>query len=316
MIYDLVASGYVSMDRIIKLRQPTAVGKTSIILNGDSQKIYYGGCGVNVSYLLAKLGKKTLPILRVGDDCQQTGFTEYLAQGGVSLAAVSTVSGAATSFAYLLEDSQGDHITLFHPGAMEGKYALEPLDEWFQSTKLALITVASPQDNQLFLDKARKHQVPLLFGMKMDEAAFPKDLLVDILSYATVLFANQSESARICSMLNLHSIKDLFTRTNLQVIVTTQGAQGCIFVEGSSDGLITGQIAAARVNTLCDTAGSGDAFIAGYAYGMLEGASVRRCVEYGSTMAAFIVEAIGCTTSAPELPDFIKRHQDNYRRIQ
>ena len=47
--YDVLTSGYVSMDHIIKIAEPARVGFTSIVTNADNTKINYGGCGVNIA---------------------------------------------------------------------------------------------------------------------------------------------------------------------------------------------------------------------------------------------------------------------------
>ena len=64
--YDVITSGYVSMDRIVKLQSPARVGFTSLISNRTSADICYGGCSVNISYDLCRLGVNAMPIMRVG----------------------------------------------------------------------------------------------------------------------------------------------------------------------------------------------------------------------------------------------------------
>ena len=72
--YDVITSGYVSMDRIVKLLSPVQVGFTSLIENKTSADIQYGGCSVNISYNLCKVGGNSMPIMRVGDDYEEIGF--------------------------------------------------------------------------------------------------------------------------------------------------------------------------------------------------------------------------------------------------
>ena len=65
--YDLITSGYVSMDHLIQVSSPISIGYTSLIENQDNTKIYYGGCGLNIAVAVNQLGFKALPVLRVGD---------------------------------------------------------------------------------------------------------------------------------------------------------------------------------------------------------------------------------------------------------
>ena len=43
MKVDVLTSGYVSMDHIIRIATPAKVGFTSLVTNKSNSKIYYGG---------------------------------------------------------------------------------------------------------------------------------------------------------------------------------------------------------------------------------------------------------------------------------
>lgn len=53
---DVLTSGYVSMDHIIKIDTPAKVGFTSLVTNQSNAQIFYGGCSVNIAYALCRLG--------------------------------------------------------------------------------------------------------------------------------------------------------------------------------------------------------------------------------------------------------------------
>ena len=55
MKVDVLTSGYVSMDHIIKIATPAKVGFTSLVTNKSNSKIFYGGCSVNIAYALCRL---------------------------------------------------------------------------------------------------------------------------------------------------------------------------------------------------------------------------------------------------------------------
>lgn len=173
MKYDVLTSGYVSMDHIIKIASPLQVGYTSLVTNADNTKIHYGGCGVNIAVALSRLGKKGMPILRVGEDWETNGFKKFLEDAGVPLEGTKVLKDETTSTCYLLQDNNGDHVTVFYPGSMDKKYAGPIPDEFFEETRLGVITVASKPDNRYFADQCKKHNVPIVFGMKDDFDAFP-----------------------------------------------------------------------------------------------------------------------------------------------
>jgi nucleoside kinase len=306
--FDLVVSGYCSMDRIIRIEQPVRTGHTSIITNPNSNTVTYGGCSVNVSVLLGMLGHQALPILRVGDDYETIGFKDFLKRHNVPRDAIKKIPRTITSHAYLIEDQDLDHVTLFHPGAMDQKHVTDPDPSWFQASKLALMTVASLSDNRFFLEQTKRANIPLAFGMKQDDTAFPKDFLKTVINETTILFANASEKDAIKKLYGIDHIKDLFDKTKLKTIIITLGKKGVRSYVRHQTAIETTDVSALKVKKVVDTVGAGDAFIAGYLSGYLKGLSERTALEYGTTMASFIIEGHGCTENAPNLTEFLKRH--------
>ena len=82
MKVDVLTSGYVSMDHIIKIATPAKVG-----------------------------------------DYESNGFKKFLEEGNVPQDGITQIAEEATSVCYLLQDNNNDHITIFYPGAMDGRYA-------------------------------------------------------------------------------------------------------------------------------------------------------------------------------------------------
>lgn len=310
MNYDVIVSGYVSMDRVIKIATPARVGFTSIVKNKDNTQVNYGGCSTNICYLLAKLQKKALPTIRLGEiDTKELGFYDYLKEAGVCMDAVELVKDETTSNCYLLLDEEKNHITIFYPGAQDGKYSKPINKEYFENSKYGIMTVGSYEDNVEFFNKCKETKTPLIFGMKSDFEAFPVPFLKEILLYSDIIFTNEVEREEIERLYSLDSITDLFDKGNAKVIITTVGKEGSMYYEKTVDGIKTGKIAAADVEKVVDTTGSGDAYIAGFVYGLLENMTIEECCKRGSVLSSFIIEKMGCTTNAPDLEQYNERYQ-------
>ncbi len=310
MEYDLIASGYVSMDRVIKIASPMKVGFTSLIKNKDNSKIYYGGCATNICYLLSKLGKKTLPVIRLGEeDREEVGFYDFLKEGGVFLDGVEFIKDETTPNCYLFLDDDRNHITVFYPGSQDGKYSKPISQNFFEKSKFALMTVGSFEDNKEFFEKCKITNTPLIFGMKSDFEAFPPAFLKEILLYSEIIFTNGAEREEIEKLYSLPTITELFNTGNAKVIITTRGKKGSTFYEKTKEGIKKGEVFAAEENPVVDTTGSGDAYIAGFIYGLLENKSVEECCKRGSVLSSFIIEKTGCLTNAPDIEEFNKRYQ-------
>lgn len=299
MKYDVLTSGYVSMDRIIKIASPARVGYTSLVTNADNTQIQYGGCGVNVAVALCKLGHVAMPVLRVGTDWEQNGFKNFLMESGVPLDATSVLEGESTSTCYLIQDSNGDHITIYYPGSMDKKYAAPVSDEFYANAKYGVMTVASRADNEYFIDQCQKYNVPVVFGMKDDFDAFPEDFLKRLLTESSIIFTNEVERAIIEKLFNLGSIEDLFAIGKVNVLVTTLGKDGSVCYERTADGVKEHRIGICKVENVVDATGSGDAYISGFMHGYLQGRDVRECCKLGTTLASFVIQAVGCCTNIP-----------------
>ncbi len=309
MGYDIVTSGYISMDRIIKVERPLCPGYTSIISNSDNTRVYYGGCPINISYLLGKMGVKALPIIRVGEDRDTDEFIKYLRVADVMLDAVDVIKDEASSNCYIVSDRDNNHVTIFYPGAMDSKYSREMNDKFFRDSKLGVLTVGSYKDNIEFFIKCKKHNLPIVFGTKLDYDAFPKDFLREVLINSKIIFSNESEAEDIKSVLNVSNITDLFNIGAAEVIVTTLGEKGSIYYEKNYTGFQSEQIKPFRIEEVVDATGAGDAYIAGFLYGYLNNKSVRESCFMGSVMSSFIIERVGCTTNAPKPEEFFSRFE-------
>lgn len=301
----IISSGYTSIDRIIKISTAPQVGQTSIITNRENTQLYFGGCSPNIACNLAKLGLDTYPIMRVGHDFDSSGYRQYLTQANVKLDYVEQVAEDVTSFSLLMEDPQLEHTTFFYPGAQSDKYFSPPADASFHDAAYGIITVGDLQDNRAFLAKCRQHDIPVVFGMRGDASAFPKDFLLELLTQSRIIFMNRLEAEHIREYLSLNAISDLFSLGQADVIVITLGQQGSqYFTPALPQG---SQIFPACRCKVVDTTGSGDAYISGFMYGISEQYPLDECCMLGGTLSAFVIEAIGCTTNAPNKQQLVER---------
>lgn len=306
MKYDVLTSGYVSMDRIIRIATPARIGYTSLVTNADNTKIYYGGCSVNIAVALCRLGQKAMPVLRVGDDWEHNGFKGFLEEAGVPLEGTTVIPGEATSTCYLLQDNNNDHITVYYAGSMDKKYAAPIPDAFFEQTRYGVVTVASRPDNRYFVEQCKKHGVPIVFGMKDDFDAFPVEFLKELLQESSIIFTNEVEREIIERLYGCDTIRELFEIGKVDVLVTTLGKEGSICYERTSEGIREHRIGICKVEHVVDATGSGDAYISGFLYGYLNGRPVEECCRLGTALASYVIQAVGCCTNIPSVENLEK----------
>ena len=311
MKVEVLTSGYVSMDHIIKLKTPAKVGFTSIVENQSSADIFYGGCSVNIAYELCKLGVVSMPLIRVGRDYETIGFKKFLEEAKVPTNGVSIIEEDITGYCYLLQDNNNEHITIFYPGAMDKKYASGFNEELFKDVKLGVITVASIDDNIDFFKKCKKYNIPIVFGMKDDMEAFTKDFLKDILKESKIIFTNEVECEIIKKINGISDIRDLFIDGKVDILVTTLGADGSICYIRKGKNIIEKRIEAIRITNVVDASGGGDAYMSGFLYGYIKGFEPEDCCRLGTITASYIIQKEGCLSNVPDesklLSDFSSR---------
>jgi adenosine kinase len=312
--YAVLVTGYPSMDHIIKINSPAKVGFTSIVANKSNSSIFYGGCSVNVAFALSKLGLPSVPVMRVGADFEENGFKKFLDSENVPLVGINKVEEENTSTSYLLEDNNGDHITVFYPGAMGEEYFKEIPDELFSQSELGVITVGPKKDNVYFASKCLEHKLPMVFCMKGDMSVFTPDFLLQILKNSKVIFTNESERETIEEILDINSITDFFDSGICEVIVTTKGKDGSSFYYKDNKAVKDGFVAAYDLFEKKDTTGCGDGYISGFLYGYLNKYSIKDSCLYGSLVSSYVLSEEGCCTRLPTKSELKKEFE--LRRVK
>lgn len=310
--FDLVVAGYPSMDRIIKVKDNPRFGITSLIENSDNSKINYGGCSINIAYLGARLSMNTLPILRVGEDFESTGFKSFLKKGGVCLDGIIKIEKDMTSNCYLIENADGSHITLFYPGAMDSKYYFGTNSELISKAKYAVITVGCLEENWDFMRQAKNLKIPIVTGMKCDFSAFPYDFLKELLYSSNIIFANDGEKIEIEKQLNLSHISELLMNGEASVIAITKGCDGSEVYFSENGEIKKKSVGIAKPRKVVDTTGVGDAYMTGFLYALIKDKNYEECAAYGAVASSFIIEEMGCLTSIPTIEEFEQRYRECY----
>ncbi len=305
---DVLIVGYAGVDRIIRIDSPARAGRTAYVTNADSCKVSYGGNGSNVAACMGRLGRHVVPLMRVGPDWEELGYRKMLLDYGVDVSAIEIVEDETTSICHLVEDSQGNHLTMTYPGAMHARYAGRDMDDsLFKRAKYGLLTVATKPDVEQFLKKAKQHALPLVFGVRVDMESFPPELFTQALTQAQIIFMNEVEKEFIEDLFGFKPITALFEKGKARAIAVTLADKGSVVYEKTSDGIKTTTVPAIKCRGVADATGAGDSYIAGFLYGVLTGRRFADCAVYASTAASFVIEKWGCTAGAPTQKMLLER---------
>lgn len=269
-MYDVVAIGELLID--------FAPGGTSAEGNALFER-NPGGAPGNVLAILAKLGRKTALISKVGEDQFGEFLISVIRNLGIETSGILTTKEANTTLAFVHLDSKGDRSFSFYrkPGA-DMLLSEKEVDPWLTSnTKIfhfgtVSMTCEPARGATLYAVKAaRKSGALISFDPNLrpplwDDLAEAKRIIVDSLEYADILKVSKEELEFITGHEDLNEGSGfIYDKYGMRLILVTLGADGCFYRFGNE----TGMLSTYDVKTV-DTTGAGDAFLGAFLYQVLE----------------------------------------------
>ena len=134
------------------------------------------------------------------------------------------------------------------------------------------------------------------------------ELILPCLPYLDVFLPNSDESALITGLTEPADQLQFYRDRGARIVGIKQGPFGCLV----SDGQSTCRLGVYDV-PVKDTCGAGDAFVAGFLYGVAQGWALDCCARFATATAAFCVQAIGTTTAIPpaaQVVEFMTRTEE------
>jgi sugar/nucleoside kinase (ribokinase family) len=303
---DLLATGYPSLDHIIPATRVPNVGETALIADvADSERATYGGCGANVAVAMQRLGFATGLAMVIGDDDEGTRYGAYLMEQGIDCASVVQWAGSRTSRSYLFRAPDGEYVNFFHAGASDA-WAGELQLSGVEHVRWGLVTVGYYPYNAAFVAQLARHNVPLIWQLKADIAAYPRAALEQFANASRIVCCNQLEADYLLRGLGMNSLAKLFA-LGIEIIVLTLGGAGSRVLTRAKETLVP----TVPCNVV-DTTGAGDAYTAGFLAGHFRGYQLPVCGRLGTVAAAFAVESIGCQTNLPTWEQLLARYEMNF----
>ncbi|MCA8920502.1 MAG: carbohydrate kinase family protein [Planctomycetes bacterium] len=246
-----------------------------------------GGCAANIAYACALHGLNNTLVAAVGSDFEEYGA--WLASHGVGLEGVSTFGEFLTASCFITTDGDNNQITGFYPGAMAraGEVTLAQL-----GTKPTLATISpnDPSAMKALPQECREQGIPFLYDPGQQVIALSGDDLLQGLTGAEVVVANDYEAAVICEKTGLSEEALL---EHCKALVVTLGERGSRIMLASGERY---QVPPAPVAEALDPTGAGDAFRGGLVKGLVHGYGWESAARVGALTASYCVESRGTST--------------------
>ena len=282
-----------------------------------------GGAPANFLAALAKFGKKTALLGKVGSDKFGRLLAGTLEAAGIDTRGLITADDVFTTLAFVTLDESGDREFSFarKPGADTcirfEEIDLSLIDEAkvFHFGTLSLTDEPARSATQQAVAYARAHGKLITYDpnlrkplwKSLDEA---KAQMLWGLGQADVVKISDEEVEFLFGMTPQAGAKHILEAYGVKLVFVTCGADGCFFMNERASGHVPGLSGVKAV----DTTGAGDIFGGSAVYGLLESGKrpqeldeeqLRNIVRFACASAGLSTTKHGGISSVPEMDDVI-----------
>ena len=311
---EVIGLGALNVDHIYQVERILEDGEAVVL----EAKLSPGGSAANTIYGLAKLGMKTGFSGVIGDDDDGKILLRDFKQAGVDTSQIRVKSKAKTGSVLCLSDKLGRRSLYVLPGA-NNLLTIDNLDlSYINQTKI--LHLSSFADEKQFLvilklvDKLVS-SVKLSFAPGALYTTKGLKTLAPILKRTHLLFLNQGEIRQLTGE-DIPSGAKSCLRQGCQNVVVTLG-KGSKIRKATAVGYIRDSeneyvIKPRDIGAGMDTTGAGDAFAAGFLYGLLKKKSLEECGRLGNIVAQFCITKTGARAGLPTQDELSRRYQELY----
>ena len=308
--FDCICAGIVVADHVCEpIDHVPAAGELVLTPRMD---LTVGGCAANVAVDLARLGCRVALAAAVGRDMFGRFVRETVAAAGVDCTHLTESTTRDTSGTLIINARGQDRRFIHSAGANADFTGTEMTPDLIRSGRVLylggylLCEEHSAERVAAAFRQARELGIPTVLDVVVPRPEECRSRLEPVLPWTDVFLPNDDEARLITGLDDPLAQAEEFRRMGARTVVVTRGGKGAVLV-GERERLR----AAAYPVEFVDGTGSGDAFDAGYIYGMLHGRDTRDCLRYGSALGASCVRAIGATTgvfTTDELREYVAAH--------
>jgi adenosine kinase len=274
----------------------------------DSMQKMRGGVAGNIAYNIALLGEPPKIVGAVGEDFDD--YRTWMNDHGVDTNHIKVIPNESTSSCFITTDKADNQIVAFYAGAMPNARELTLGDKGFGENDLVLISPSDSEAMKLLALDCQRNNIPYIFDPGKQTPRMEPEQIHAGLVGARVLIGNDYEFGMMARLLEM-SEEELIKKAPMTVI--TRGEQGSTIYVNSEDGGQTEiNIPLAKIHEVRDPTGAGDAYLGGFAFGLVRGFPLEVTGRIAALSAVYAIEKHGCQEHQYTLQEFVSRYKDNF----
>lgn len=291
----VIGFGALNVDNIFKVENLTLSENPAFPID-----VQAGGNAANTIAALAKLGVHCGFVGVVANDAYGKLILSEFKRSKVDTSQIirrkadnfSITSGLVETYV----DRKGRRALFVKPGVNNTLTQNEINQAYFQNASFIHLT-SFVDETQLKIQKSIvakvSSDVKISFAPGSLYCARGLKALEPIIQRTYILFLAKKETYHLTGKSFKKTVND-FLRLGPKIIVVTLGEKGC-FVAAPEGQLL---VPSRRVKVV-DTTGAGDAFAAGFLFGLLKNLPLKKCAEIGNAVAGFAIQRIGARAGLP-----------------
>jgi len=305
-IFDVICIGAALVDFIAQVeRHPSDDDKVFV----SNLTLLSGGAAANTAYACGKIGLITAFIGKLGqDDIFANKIISDFNEVSVETKLIKYSNRYTTGSAYVALDQKGERRIYAHSGAANYLSKNDLLEEEIASTKL--IYLSSLRNIEPLLEAAKigkNRNIPVILnpGMLIIDQGFNdiKNLLENI----DILILSQREFKTLFHFKEIYLSEDLIKENSaslfalgIKTIIVTLDKKGAFLLTTKHNELIP----PLKLERVIDTTGAGDAFSAGFIFGLVQKLSLkfehlRNDIKIGNFIAGQCIQKLGARNGIP-----------------
>jgi len=304
MKFDVVCFGALNVDKLFKVKKIAKAEEESTILGFKESP---GGSAANAAVGLARLGVRTGYIGKVADDPEGTLLLKAFKDEGVDTGGVATSKGGRSGLVMGFVDEEGERALYVDPGAND------LID--FNEINLGYVAGSSFLHLTSFVgEKPFEAQTKLLENLSETKVTLdPGEIyarrgwskMKPLIERCFGVFPNANELRLLTGNEYEKGAKQLID-VGVSIVAVKLGRRGCYVTDGAEEHLVKHF----KVSVV-DTTGAGDAFCAGFLYGLVKNKPLRYCAILANFVASRCITKIGAREGLPRLEELSKSLEEH-----
>ncbi|WP_024877684.1 carbohydrate kinase family protein [Saccharomonospora piscinae] len=280
--------------------------KVSLSFLVDQLDIRRGGVAANISFGLGSLGMTPILVGAVGKDFAD--YRSWLERHGVDTASVHVSQERHTSRFLCTTDESQAQIASFYAGAMEEARDIElkVVADRIGGLDLVIVAPNDPAAMVRHTEECRQRGIPFAADPSQQLARMAGPEIRTLVDGAAYLFTNEYETSLLLKETGWSEAEVL---DRVGYWVKTYGPDGVRIESKDAEALA---VPALTVADEIDPTGVGDAFRAGFLWGLHAKLGLERSAQVGCTLAAIVLETVGTQEYTLDRAEFSKRVATTY----